>query len=72
MASISQEAYCKLIFHSYKYSSQNVFGILVGVEENKRTKVVDAIPLTHGHLLSPTIELALSQVRISSNKYHKY
>ncbi|KAH9317362.1 hypothetical protein KI387_019131, partial [Taxus chinensis] len=61
---ISQVAYVKLVLHASKHKTSAVNGILVGKisDKTETVEIVDAIPLSHGHLgLLPTLEIAIIQ-----------
>eukprot|EP01018_Ginkgo_biloba_P012289 Gb_00682 [translate_table: standard] len=68
---ISQTAYVKIVLHAIKHKTSAVNGVLVGrlkgslsTEEHiDGLEIIDAIPLSHGHLgLLPTLEIAIIQV----------
>lgn len=64
---ISPLAYRKIVYHSAKYLSSTVVGVLVGTksQSNKpNTTVTDIIPLVHHwHTLSPMTEAGMALVR---------
>ena len=64
---ISPLAYRKIVYHSAKYVSSTVIGVLVGTksQSNKsNTTVTDIIPLVHHwHTLSPMTEAGMALVR---------
>jgi len=61
---IESVAYEKIILHSFKYPSQSVTGVLLGKknEDEKVQLITDAIPLFHGNILAPMLEIAVMQV----------
>ena len=68
---LSTRAYCKMIMHSAKYPSSRLSGLLLARREDmtgggRKMRVVDSIPLFHmNDGLTPMIEVALSQVKLS-------
>lgn len=56
------EAYAKVAFHACKYLTHPLTGLLLGYVSDKSVQIVDAIPLFHSAIVSPTMELALLQV----------
>lgn len=53
----------KLLFHSIKYGSFTINGLLLGTVSEESVQVVDAIPMYHTHIsLSGQTEMALELV----------
>lgn len=63
---IESLAYEKIVLHALKYPSQSVTGVLLGKQNDaeKIHLITDAIPLFHGNVLAPMLEIAMMQVRI--------
>jgi hypothetical protein len=60
---IQKTAYYKIIFHSFKYPTQFILGILVGTEKDGNVIIQDYLPLFHSKPLNPNLEIALFLVR---------
>lgn len=58
------QPYVKCLLHSLKYPHQPISGLLLGFEEKGTVYISDTIPLFHNHILSPMLEIALTQVYI--------
>lgn len=58
----TNEAYAKVAFHSAKYLSHSLTGLLLGHVSNSEIQIVDAMPLFHSQILAPTMEMALLSV----------
>jgi len=58
------EAYCKMILHAHRYPAHQVHGVLLGKKkkESSEIQITDSIPLFHGPLLAPILEVALIQI----------
>eukprot|EP01097_Dermamoeba_algensis_P010849 TRINITY_DN816_c0_g1_i1.p2 TRINITY_DN816_c0_g1~~TRINITY_DN816_c0_g1_i1.p2 ORF type:complete len:188 (-),score=49.73 TRINITY_DN816_c0_g1_i1:1000-1563(-) len=57
---INNTAYSKVVLHCYKYPSQEVNGLFLGVKaEGEWIQITDAVPLFHGTTLAPMLEMAL-------------
>ncbi|XP_055378766.1 ER membrane protein complex subunit 8/9 homolog [Condylostylus longicornis] len=69
---ITSRAYTKMMFHAAKYPHCAVNGLLLSEKdssENKKFKIVDAVPLFHQCLfVSPMAEIALLQVEAYANE----
>lgn len=62
-------AYRKIVYHSAKYMSSTVIGILVGTT---RERVEDVIPFVHHwHTLSPMTEAGMALVEAHTAKHHQ-
>jgi hypothetical protein len=60
---VHPSALLKMVLHAYKYPSMPVFGAIVGYTEENTIHVTDALPLFHGRVLAPMLEMAIFQVR---------
>ncbi len=58
MVFIERKAYAKMMLHGAKYPYYNVEGVLLG----KEGKVLDAVPLSHGTILTNMVEVAVNMV----------
>jgi hypothetical protein len=69
---IESLAYEKIILHALKYPSQSVTGVLLGKsnEAEKAQLITDAIPLFHGNILAPMLEIAMMQVIIINIEFY--
>jgi hypothetical protein len=65
---ISLPAYAKIVLHALKYPFLSVTGVLLGhyKDRNPQTsdvvEITDSVPLFHGIVLSPMLEVAMIQV----------
>ena len=62
---INKLAYQKAIFHSLKFPSSNVLGMMsinIGVLVGNKQEVTDAYPLFHSPVVSPSLEIAFGLV----------
>eukprot|EP01118_Nematostelium_gracile_P002225 TRINITY_DN1245_c0_g1_i1.p1 TRINITY_DN1245_c0_g1~~TRINITY_DN1245_c0_g1_i1.p1 ORF type:complete len:188 (-),score=43.48 TRINITY_DN1245_c0_g1_i1:73-636(-) len=68
MASVSSQAYCKILLHAHKYPSQPIFGLLLGKESNSSVQIEDAVPLFHDKVVGPMLEVGLMQVDLMAER----
>jgi len=65
MPKVETNAYCKVALHAVKFPHCAVRGFLLGRGDGADAVVIDAIPVLHGILLAPPVEIAL----ISADTY---
>jgi len=59
-ASISRQAYAKVVLHSARHAAAAVGGLLLGTQaaDGSEVRVVDALPVYHGNPVGPVFEVA--------------
>ncbi|KAI8928064.1 hypothetical protein BC831DRAFT_497557 [Entophlyctis helioformis] len=63
---VTKKAHAKVLLHAAKYSTEPVFGVLLGsLGKDGRMLVQDAVPLFHSHfLLTPAFQTGMDQVEM--------
>jgi hypothetical protein len=56
--SINESAQAKMLLHVIKYHKFDCIGVLVGKKDGSSVQIVDAVPLFHQRLMTPTLEVA--------------
>ena len=62
MVKIDNASFGKIILHCYKYPTLQVFGILLGNKSGKEILIADSVPLFHGDILAPMLEISFKLV----------